>query len=197
MADRVARRRPRRGVALPAAPPDPCRDCRKRHAELLAQHLELLAAVHRAERVLRENPKNPRKALAELGIGNPGPKTCNKQPTKWGRSRAELTRLHAMFVNMVTAPSTGQDNPTYARTPGRLDLLLAHSAQIFAHEPSAPAPEIPPDALFETDCPLPMTREDALRNVALYAGVGRKQAWNLLRDAGLRPKIDLPSRPPK
>lgn len=172
---------------------DPAFEQRKAHAELLAKHLDLLAAVERAKRLLRENPQDPRKALAELGIGNPEPKTENKLPTKWGRSRGELVRLHMLYLNMTTAPATAGP-VVYSRTPERLDLLLGHAALVIAGKSD---PEIPQDALFETTCALPMTRGDALLNVALYAGVSPKQAWNLLKDSGLRPKVDLPPRPPK
>ena len=117
----------------------------------------------------------------------------HRKPKGTRKPRAVL-RLRDLYVNMTSAP--GPCRPQYARTPERLDLLFANAADCFdAKREGRPVPPIPAEAVFVTDCDVPMSKADALVNVAEYADLKPRTAWGLLRDAGLRPGIDLPPQP--
>lgn len=151
----------------------------------------LRAERERAERILRKTG-NPWAALAELGITTQGGK-----PGRRGISPRQLDRLAELYVNMMTWPKPGEppQRLSYARTD-RLDLLFETSAAMIAAQRNGePLPPTPDELVYIADCDAPMSREDALRNVAAYQGVGCRQAWELLRRSGR--ELDLPPRPPR
>ena len=141
--------------------------------ELLKENLRLRAQIERARRAVREGDSG---ALVALGLKRP--------PGRPKLSTREKQRLADLFVNMTTAP--GPYRPVYARNVTHLDLLFEHAL----------GEDLPPEATFEPDTDVPMTPEDALRNIGLFLGLAqRARVHDLLADIGrtVRP-LTLPPR---
>ncbi len=132
-------------------------------------------------------------ALDALGEPNPA------KDGRKARSAAEHARLLDLFVNMTTAP--GPCRPRYVRTDQIEAFLFLSKATIAAQIEGRPVPPIPPECTFEPDTDVPMSPDDALRNVAAYLGTGERRAWELLNavnkvgDRSGQPRIVLPRRP--
>lgn len=144
---------PRNGGTPPSAPPTSSADSR--------QILTLLAEKEHARRVLRETG-DPWRALRVLGLVNSG--------TKVGHSRTELVHLAGRYINFATA-SSPPNGGAYPRLE-RLDLIFQAAAN---DEPW------PREAMFEPSKPVPMSREDAVSEIATMRGVSRKVARDLIR----------------
>ncbi|MCC6642739.1 MAG: hypothetical protein IT386_16385 [Deltaproteobacteria bacterium] len=178
-----------REAASSAAPE---RETQAKLDETLRELYALRAKVAEAERVLREK-RSPAKALELLGIKRPriarGPQ--GEGHGRRGRSRQELDRIVGLYLNMRTTDYGGR--PRYGRGE-RHDLLFRMAA----------GDDVSAEFVFEPDTDPPMSKTDALRNVAAYLAVSPRQAWEILAREAKRPPqadrepftlADLPPRP--
>lgn len=148
-------------------------------SELLAENLRLRAELERARRAVREGDG---KTLRSLGL--------KRGPGRPKLSDRERERIVQLYENMTTAP--GPCRPQYVRNATHLDLLFENAAGCLAGEWR----EIPEAAVFVPDCDVPMSPEDALRNVGRYLGLSRRsRIHDLLSELSrtVRP-LDLPPR---
>jgi len=126
----------------------------------------------------------------------PGLVRKQRSAGKPGLTARERERVADLYENMTTAP--GPCRPQYARTPTRLDLLYENAASWIDYQRTGEKrpPEIPSEAVFVPDCDVPMSLEDALRNVGRYLGHrSRRRTHDLLSDLSrtVRP-LRLPPR---
>lgn len=146
-----------------------------------AELLRLRAKIERSRRILREGGSDA-EALRSLGL--------KRGPGRPRLSERERERIAGLYENMTTAP--GPCRPQYFRNATHLDELFTAQVDFAEGGPG----DLPADAFFVPDCDVPMSPEDALRNVGRYLGLTqRARLHDLLSELSrtLRP-LDLPPR---
>ncbi len=137
------------------------------------------AARARAERFVREG--KPWEALRELGFTKPKPEGFGPGGRR-AIDKKDLEDLAGLFVNLCTAPAPprGRLYPRWRQ----LSVFLDHAADVVrAQREGAPLPPWPAELDWSPDCDVPMPPAAALRNLAAYAGVSERWAWELLQRA--------------
>jgi hypothetical protein len=205
-------RPPERKSDTPETPIAACERCAELERDLVAEwhhYAELKrdlyavrAKVAEAERVLRKT-RRPEKALAALGIS-----ASNAKPGRRGRSRQELDQIVGLYTNLRTTANGRyfrgeREDLSFRFAAAVLTARVRHRVASDAAVSAAMGKAAYDELCFTPDTEAPMSAGDALRNVAKYLGVSRRQAWEILAREAKRPpreglsSLDVLGLPPR